>query len=157
MQPTELPLRDIQIPDAISAWPPAIGWWVLAVLIPRWCYLRYRLYRRLTRKTALKAAKKQFKILRDQSPLSKQEKLIELSSLMRRTAVSLYPRTDVAGLTGEQWINFLNQSAEDPDFNGRIAELFTDSLYSKAENNFPLAPLFAACESWLNYQKEPKI
>ena len=26
-------LRDIQPPEAISAWPPAIGWWLLAIIV----------------------------------------------------------------------------------------------------------------------------
>ncbi|MBV1912177.1 MAG: DUF4381 domain-containing protein, partial [Cycloclasticus sp.] len=29
----ELPLRDIHLPDAITWWPPAIGWWLLLAVI----------------------------------------------------------------------------------------------------------------------------
>ena len=57
MQETELPLKDIHLPDAISWWPPAIGWWLLALLIPILIVFSYWLYKRLTRKTALKTAK----------------------------------------------------------------------------------------------------
>lgn len=156
MQATELPLRDIHIPDAISGWPPAVGWWILAMLIPLCIYLIHRLYKRLTRKTALKAAKKYFKALRQNEDMSKPEKLAALSSLMRRTAISLYPRSDVASLTGDAWLNFLDNSIANRGFNSDTGWLFTEGLYSKQDASYYLAPLFNLCETWLNSQKEPK-
>jgi len=29
----ELPLKDIHLPDAITWWPLAIGWWLLIVMV----------------------------------------------------------------------------------------------------------------------------
>jgi len=57
MQPS-LDLRDIHLPEAINAWPPAIGWWLLLVLIPLLVYAGWFLFKRLTRRTALKGAKR---------------------------------------------------------------------------------------------------
>ncbi len=156
MQPTDLALRDIQLPEAISWWPPAYGWWILALLILLCFYLIFRLYKRLTRKTALKSAKKYFQALRNDEKLSKQEQLVALSSLMRRTAISLYPRTDVASLTGEDWLNFLDNSIPNRGFNSDIGWLLTNALYAKADDAHYLAPLFNLCENWLNAQKEPQ-
>lgn len=156
MQATELPLRDIHLPEAISWWPPAIGWWILAVLIPLCAYLSYKLYRHITRKTALKAAKKQFKCLRQDQQLTKQEQLVAISSLMRRTAVSLYPRADVASLTGEDWLNFLDKSISNRGFNSDTGWLLTDAIYSQTTDTQFLGSLFNLCEAWLNAQKEPK-
>ena len=155
-QAPELPLRDIHIPDAISWWPLAVGWWALAILIPLCLYLLFRLYRRLTRKTALKSAKKQLQQLNQNQQLSKQEKLVALSSLMRRIAISLYPRSEVASLTGEDWLNFLDQSIPVRSFNSDIGWLLTNALYNPADNSHYLSPLFNLCETWLNAQKEPK-
>lgn len=156
MQTTELPLRDIHIPDAISWWPPAIGWWVLAVLIPLCVYLIVRLYQRLTRKTALKSAKKSLKSLREDEQMTKQDKLAALSRLMRRIAISLYPRAEVASLTGEDWLNFLDNSVPNRGFNSDTGWLLTHALYSKEADLHGLAPLINLCESWLNAQQEPK-
>ena len=156
MQATELPLRDIHLPEAISWWPPAIGWWVLAVLLPLCLYLIVKLYKRVTRKTALKSAKKYFQILRHDDHLTKQEKLVALSSLMRRSAISLYPRTDVASLTAEDWLNFLDKSIANRGFNSDTGWLLTDALYSKKADTQYLSPLFNLCETWLNAQQEPK-
>lgn len=157
MQPQDLPLRDIHVPDAISWWPPAFGWWVLAILVPLTLYLIYRLYQRLTRKTALKSAKKLIQSIKVDAQLSKHEKLVALSSLMRRSAICLYPRSDVASLTGEDWLDFLDNSIPNRGFNSDSGWLLTNALYSKPTDTQYLAPLFNLCESWLNAQKEPKI
>ena len=156
MQAPELPLRDIHLPPAISWWPPAIGWWILAVLIPLCLYLGYRWYKYITRKTALKFAKKHLIALRKNEQLPKREKLVALSSLMRRAAVSLYPRADVASLTGEDWLNFLDESIPNRGFNSDTGWLLTDALYSQNIDTQYLAPLINLCENWLNAQKEPK-
>lgn len=153
---SDLPLRDVQIPAEISWWPPAIGWWVLAILIPLSLYLLFRLYRRLTRKTALKAAKKHFKALQQDTELSEPEKLQALSQLMRRTAISLYPRNDVAGLVGSKWLNFLDKSMPTAQFSSNTGRLLTDALYRSPTKLESLIPLFALCATWLAQQKEPK-
>jgi len=156
MQPTELSLRDIHIPEPISWWPPAMGWWVLAILIPLSLYFLYRLYKRITRKTALKTAKKQFKQLKNTDNLSPQAKLIQLASLLRRLAISLYPRTQVASLTGEQWLNFLDSSLPSPRFTEGFGQLLTEATYHRSPNLAELDTLFSLCETWINLQKEPK-
>ncbi len=156
MQSTTLPLRDIHIPEPISWWPPAPGWWVLAILIPLSFYLLYRLYKRLTRKTALKTAKKQFKQLQKADNLSPQEKLTQLTILLRRLAISLYPRAEVASLTGEQWLDFLDSSLPSPKFKQDIGLILTEAPYYHSPHLAELDTLFSLCETWINLQKEPK-
>ena len=75
---------------------------------------------------------------------------------MRRTAISLYPRVDVASLTGDDWLNFLDKSIVNRGFNSDIGWLLTEGLYRQQDNSHYLAPLFNLCENWLNAQKEPK-
>jgi len=156
MPQNQLPLRDIQIPDAIGLWPPAIGWWILAVLIPLLVYLSYKLYKYLTRKTALKAVKKQLKALKMNTQLDDKQKLIELSSLIRRTAVSIFPRTEVASLTASAWLDFLDKHSNTTLFNSETGQLLIDADYRKAPNLNELTALFDLCENWINQQKEPK-
>ena len=33
MDPSEIPIRDLHLPEAIGWWPLAPGWWVLIVLL----------------------------------------------------------------------------------------------------------------------------
>jgi len=155
--PPELPLRDIHLPEAITFWPLAIGWWLLAVLVPLSVYLSYKLYKRLTRKTALKALKKHFNHLKINTELNEQEKLLALSSLMRRAAVSLYPRVETASLTGQLWLDFLDQSLSTSSFNTDSGRLLIEAAYRSAPDLSELNALFVLCEQWINFQKEPKL
>jgi len=157
MPQTELPLRDIHIPEAIGLWPPAIGWWILALLIPLLLFLSYKLYKRITRKTALKSVKKQLKALKINTHLDEHEKLIELSSLMRRTAVSIFPREDAASLTGNKWLDFLDKNSPAQLFNTSTGQLLINAAYQKTPDLNELMALFDVCENWINQQKEPKV
>ena len=40
----------------------------------------------------------------------------DLSALLKRTALAAWPREDVASLTGESWLQFLNRTADQPLF-----------------------------------------
>ena len=43
MDPDQLPLRDLHLPEAVGWWPLAPGWWVLIALAIAGCiYLLYR-------------------------------------------------------------------------------------------------------------------
>jgi len=108
--PTPLPLRDIHLPDAVSWWPPAYGWWLLLVGLPVLLVLCFAVYKRLTRKTALKSARKHLLLIKQDSQLSAYQKLCEISTLLRRTAISYFPRAESASLTGEKWLAFLDSS-----------------------------------------------
>ena len=141
MQPTQLPLKDIHLPEAIGWWPPAIGWWLLAVLIPLSIAFLYWLYKRLTRKTAIKTAKNNLAAIKQNPALDNSKKLHELSMLIRRVAISVNPRTEVASLTGRQWLAFLDKSVTGAPFSEGCGQLLADRTLSKQltyrTGNFP--------------------
>jgi hypothetical protein len=101
-------LRDIVLPQPVSYWPPAAGWWILAaavlaalaLLVAR-RVVRYRhdAYRRqaLRELAALPA------------PLDAAGAQ-SLSAILKRTALVAFPRADVAALTGTAWLRFLDTS-----------------------------------------------
>lgn len=156
MQPTELPLKDIHLPEAISWWPPAIGWWLLAVLIPLSIALMYWIYKRLTRKTAIKTAKQNLTAIKDNTALDNNQKLRELSILIRRVAISVTPRTEAASLTGRQWLAFLDNSVTGAPFSEGCGQLLVDAPY---RNTMPsereISQLINLCEDWLKAQTKP--
>ena len=104
MEP-ELALRDIHLPDAVGAWPPAIGWWLLPVLLILAIYLLFVLYRRLTRGTAVKQARRQLLEMRRHPPQDAMQALQQYSVLLRRVALSVSSDPGVAGLSGAAWLN----------------------------------------------------
>jgi Domain of unknown function (DUF4381) len=156
MQETELALKDIHLPDAISWWPPAIGWWLLVLLIPTLLVFSYWLYKRLTRKTALKTAKRTLAAIKLNTELDNTQKLRELSILLRRVAVSLAPRTEVASLTGYLWLAFLDQSLSGAPFSqGGGQVLITAPYRNTAPSDQEITILFSLSEEWLKAQTKP--
>ena len=158
MPNTPLPLKDIHLPAHISWWPPAIGWWILAALILLLLVTAVWLYKRLTRATAYKSAKKTFAALQHNSALDKQQKIQQLSILMRRVAISEYSRAQTASLSGPAWLAFLDQGLPDQPFSNGIGRLLIDAPFRPTE---PLASdvtdLFILCEKWLkNSQKQAR-
>jgi len=157
MPVTDLPLRDIHIPDAISWWPPAIGWWLLAVLIPLLLGQLFWLYKRLTRKTAFKTARKILKTLKNDQSLDDLTKISELSALLRRVAISTDTRAEVAGLTGQDWLRYLDGSVKGAPFSEGVGRVFLDTHYQKcAPFELSIQEVFQLCEDWLKAQNKRK-
>lgn len=98
-----LPLRDIHLPDPIGWWPLAPGWWgLLALLIVLVAGLVY-VMRRRRRVTPVQLALAELMRLEADSNMPVREKLQAVSILMKRVAISLYPREEVARLSGKEW------------------------------------------------------
>jgi len=153
MNPTPLDLKDIHEPEAIGWWPPAIGWWVLAVSIPLLIILLVWFYKRLTRKTALKTAKKILARIKRDAAQDNLQKLGELSVLVRRVAISVSPRAKAAGLTGRQWLEFLDTSVKGTPFSEGIGQLLADAPYRKTPpTELEISQLIDLCEDWLKAQ-----
>lgn len=157
MDGDQLPLRDIHTPEAIGWWPPAPGWWLMAVLLPLFVYLVYRLIKRFTRNTAVKSAKKIMHNLKANRQLDNRQKLYELSVLIRRVAISNSGRPACAGLTGQAWLEFLDTSVKGAPFSQGAGRLLSDAPYRRVTpSDQEIAELIAVCESWLNAQTSRK-
>ncbi len=157
MQPTELPLKDIHEPAAIGWWPPAIGWWLLAIVVPLLIFFLFWLYKRVTRRTAIKTATKILSELKQDTTRNNLEMVAELSMLLRRVAISLAPRTKSAGLTGSQWLAFLDSSVKDSPFSNGIGQLLTEAPYRKMPvTEQERSQLISLCENWLKAQAQQK-
>ncbi|MCK9395598.1 MAG: DUF4381 domain-containing protein [Methylobacter sp.] len=153
MNPTLLDLKDIHEPEAIGWWPPAIGWWILAVAIPLLIICLIWLYKRLTRKTALKTAGKILAEIKQDASRDNLQKLCDLSVLVRRVAISVSPRAKTAGLTGRQWLEFLDSSVKGMPFSEGVGQLLADAPYRKTPPTEPeISQLIDLCEDWLKAQ-----
>jgi len=157
MQTNPLPLKDIHTPEMIGWWPPALGWWLLAILIPLSIFLSVRIYKRLTRKTAVKTAKKFLNELKLDKSADNCKKLIELSILIRRVAISTSPRTEVASLTGHAWLTFLDNSVKGCPFTEGVGRNLAEAQYRQSElDDLDISELIDLCENWLNAQSKQK-
>ncbi len=109
-------LRDIHLPEPISWWPLAPGWWITlaaiiliiaAVFITRKIYLGKQLRRDIN--TELEFIKQQYQQVENKPQLAR-----DLSILLRRANISYYPESNIAGLTGEQWLQHLDKTNDRP-------------------------------------------
>jgi hypothetical protein len=153
MPKTQLPLKDIHLPEAVGWWPPAIGWWLLAVLIPLLIVFLYWFYKHLTHKTAINTAKKNFAVIKENPALDNNQKLRGLSMLVRRVAISVNPRAEVASLTGRQWLAFLDKSVTGAPFSEGCGQLLAEAPYrNTSPTELEIAQLISLCEDWLKAQ-----
>ena len=59
---------------------------------------------------------------------------IEVSELLRRSMLAYAPRADVAGLTGEAWLAWLDQDLKEPRFLDGAGRSLLDLPYRDPEN-----------------------
>lgn len=112
-------LRDIHLPEPVSWWPPAIGWWILMLLLVFFAILfARRVLIKRRRLAPLKAAVAAVDEL-DSAYLATGDtgRLVQdLSVLLRRIALTLETREQVASLGGEAWLQHLDTLAGDTHF-----------------------------------------
>jgi Domain of unknown function (DUF4381) len=150
----DLPLRDIHLPQPIGWWPLAPGWWLALFLLLASLGLALWLRRRRKRYSLLKIANLQLAALREHGD-DAQAILKQLSQLLRRIAISYYPRQAVAGLSGEAWLAFLDRGFDDAPFSNGVGRCLLDGPYRAASAEPPdLQALFALCERWIALQTE---
>lgn len=155
-EPT-LNLRDIHLPDPVSWWPIASGWWLLiitAFIIAAIIFLSRKIYRSKQLKRDIHAEldviKQQFQKTENRSQLAK-----SLSTLLRRASISFYPAKNIAGLTGESWLAYLDRTNANPikdkKFQSETGQALLTAPYlpENATLDFDTQGLIDLCESWL--------
>ena len=143
-------LRDIHLPQPISVWPLAPGWYVTAVIVGilvvvLGAYL-YRVWRRLKRRRTILRELHQLKS--QQGDRETAEIIADLSGLLKRVAIYCFPKHAVAGLIGKAWLQFLNDKGRTQDFSQTEGELLVSAAYQKSENINP-EKLFVLVEKWI--------
>ncbi len=119
MDPTEIPLRDLHLPETVPWWPPAPGWWLVAGLVVIALLYLLRIALRLrARGAARRHALRELDRLTTE--FEQHGNAVEfskgMSELLRRTMLAYAPRTEVAGLTGEKWLAWLDRDLDAPRF-----------------------------------------
>lgn len=148
-------LRDIHLPDPIAGWPLAPGWYLLALLIIltalllgfflRWIYLNGRAKRHALR--LLTSYQQQY-----QRDGNSQLACARISELLKRVALTYFPRQRVASLQGEPWIIFLNDTAKNIDFLSVKRELL-EFPYDPQPRDNNLSLLFDAAKNWIKQRR----
>lgn len=148
MNPTDNPLdssldqlRDIHLPAPVSIWPPAPGWWMLIILGFVLLLVGFWIYRRFIRPNVRKQALQELVQL-NQSLASEldggngtKQFYIDVSILIRRIAISVFGSRRVAGLAGESWLNFLDETSKTTFFTAGNGRLLITAPYNNSQNS----------------------
>lgn len=103
-------LHDIHLPQAVTFWPPAIGWWILfslaaLLLIAAYLFWRYHYQPMRYKRQALKTLEH----IQFQHPrMTDQQYADTIARLIRQTALARHP--ELASLQGSQWRDFLAEN-----------------------------------------------
>ncbi|MBT8070938.1 MAG: DUF4381 domain-containing protein [Gammaproteobacteria bacterium] len=131
-------LNDIVLPAPASWWPLASGWYVLLgllALVIAW--FSYRSIKRWNQNRYRRAALHELaEITKGLELESKRERYLrQIPGLLKRTALTAYPRSEVASLSGEDWHRFLNGTLKTPLFTASISATLERISYSGGDLN----------------------
>lgn len=148
MDPQQLPLRNYHLPEPVGWWPPAPGWWILATLVLILLFAVWLMIRARRRGAICRAARKELGRIRQAPGLSDQQRIARISILLRRVSVSVFPRTEVAGLTGRGWLQFLDRCMGGLEFVNGPGRILLDAPY-RQDSGTDTNALFDLCEKWI--------
>ncbi len=146
----ELPLRDIHLPDVNLWWPPAIGWWLLPLVLVLIAFYLPKLIRWLNQKPVKKLSLRELKRIRRDLRNSHDERqaLEELSVLLRRTVMSYCGRNTSASLTGARWLKQLEQLSVENYFSAEQSDWLSYGQYQPTAK-CEVKALMRSCENWV--------
>jgi len=149
-------LRDVHLPDPISLWPPAPGWWIVfglmvaGVIVFIWMRAyRYRTKARRLAMAELGAVKQHYKIHKND-----QWVVQRLSEITRRYAMATFPRTEVAGLVGSSWLGFLDRTGGTNQFTEGVGHVLSSGPY-QPQSLVPASDLLPLVERWIQHVSPP--
>jgi len=138
MDPEQIPLRDLHLPEVIGWWPLAPGWWfVIALLLVGLGFLLRHYLRTHARGAARRHALRKLNELTAEFETHRNSVAFSsnLSELLRRTMLAYAPRDEVAGLTGDEWLAWLDRDLDQPRFQSETGRKLLELPYRKPDDD----------------------
>ena len=144
-------LRPNHLPDPVSWFPPAPGWWLgsllILILLSLAVWLLIRIIRRTRYRRQAKKAVAQLWLEYQQHGNDRQF-AHECGSLLKRTALTAYPEEQIARLHGQDWLRFLADKSNNPAFLQGAGTVLGEGRYSK-EQPVDVQSLHTMTLSWI--------
>ena len=137
-------LRPLHPPAPVEWWPPAPGWWVLAALL----LVLLGLVWWHRRRTALRRAALLELAQLERSEPDDTRLAIGVNQLLRRVALACFPRRQVAALSGEAWLRFLDSEAGGTGFCAGPGRLLATAPFAPV-TRLERAALLALAQQWI--------
>lgn len=143
-------LKDITGPSAPGWWPLAPGWWLLLAIILGLAITLYFLKKRKAAYRPFFSANDELQKLKDLYLKDKDTRKLAqaLNEWLKRVALFAYPDQQLAGLTGQAWLEFLDACAGMTHFTEGPGQVFSQAIYD-SRSRLDASQLLELCERWL--------
>lgn len=149
---------EVVSPAAINWLPQTAGWALVgaALLALLLRYSRQRLRRWYCNRYRREAAAR---LLQLAQTTARDSWLIELNKLLKLTALAAFSREQVARLSGQAWVDFLNQQCPSTPFSAEHGRLLALGVYQSANLvETTRQDLLAACLNWVrNHERAEHV
>ena len=134
-------LHDLTLPPAIGWWPLAPGWYALVILmsLPAGWFL-WRGWKNWQANAYRREALHQLTSLQD---------AVAIAALLRRTALAAAARTEIAGLTGSAWAEWLDRQCLDA-MPCRVRQLLSNGIYKQSDAGQDISQLHGYAARWIS-------
>lgn len=126
-------------PPPVSMMPQTWGWVVLALILLAVClFVAMHMWRRYRANAYRRYAIKELEAARN-DPAA-------IAAILRRTALAAYPRSEVAGLAGDDWLRFLDAQISGKDFLEGAGRSVAVAPYRATQSE---PSLYAVAKDWI--------
>lgn len=142
-------LKDIRLPEQPAFFPPAIGWWfVLFFLVVVFFVFLFWYYKYYTspKQYALRLLRKIM-----MQKISDIDILVDLGKLLKRVSLIVFPRSEVASLSGQEWADFLFNTGNH-SFSKKQTELIAQAAYLPKQKAIAIhkEKLYTDARDWIS-------
>ena len=154
-------LADIHLPAEVSFWPPALGWWILALLLLiAGSFATRKLYEKAEQRKACQYALAELKsCLTRLEESTGQKKLLryvnDVNTVLRRVALVKFPESNPGSLVGETWVAFIRRTGNSSQLDEQLSAALSHGRFRK-QVEVDSQALNAMAHSWILsvYQKD---
>lgn len=150
-------IAEILPADPVSWLPSTVGWKLSLLILLGWlARALWRQWQRWHRNRYRRAALAELEHIFSQQQDARRQ-LAAIATLLKSTALQAWPRTEVAALSGAEWITWLNTHGPQPLFSGPATNLLTQSIYSgeTGVNSGDIEQLGDMTASWIRQHQAP--
>ncbi len=151
-------IDEIQLPEPVAWLPQTLGWKFLALLTLLIAICQgYRVCRQWWRNRYRRRALQRLKDIEIAAEGDDLRIVAELPWLLKATALHAYPRADVAALSGDDWLAFLDAHYCGPSFRAAPGQQLLAAAYQPPAH-WQLQPgeartLISMCRRWLRQHR----
>lgn len=143
--PTSLDrLHDIVLPEPVSWWPLAPGWYaVIGLGVVASVFFAWRAFRYWKKNAYRRAALHE---------LSQATSTAQIALILRRAALAMAPRESIASATGDAWVDWLERQGPDT-VSANVRRELVHGIYRRSVDNAPVKELQQFAVQWISHHR----